>query len=236
MPFDVLGEALSDYFEGRYSEDIITYSSLDEEDAMPLPHLFRNFDEMPFLEQKALEYCKGNVLDIGCGAGSHSLWLQKKGNTVTGLDASGLAIEVCKKRGVGSTVESAILDFNEECFDTLLLLMNGIGIAGKLNKLEAFLSHLKKLMLPNAQILLDSSDIIYMFDKDEDGGRWIPGLLDYYGEVKFQMQYKGKKGPVFEWLYIDQITLADYATKCGFKTELLVQGEHFDYLARLTQT
>ena len=67
-----------DYHHGNYTEDIKTYSSLDEEDVIPLPYLFRDFDEMPKLEQKALELAHGKVLDIGCGAGNHTLYLQPR--------------------------------------------------------------------------------------------------------------------------------------------------------------
>ena len=234
MPFDIFGEALLDYLSENYESDIITYSSLDEEDVLPLPYLFRDFEQMPKIEQKALEYCKGKVLDIGCGAGSHSLWLQKNGHDTTALDSSAGAIEVCKKRGVHNTVQCNILDYSSQKFDTLLLLMNGIGIVGKLNQLEEYLNHFKSLIHKNGQVLVDSSDIIYMFDTDEDGGHWVPGDVDYYGEVTFQMEYKGQKGPIFDWLYVDFDTLKKYAEQCGFKTELIVKGDHYDYLAKLT--
>ncbi len=170
---DIFGKALMDYHLDNYSEDIKTFSSLDEEDVIPLPYLFRNFEQMPKLEQKALQMAKGKVLDIGCGAGNHTLYLQEKGLDVTAVDTSSGAIEVCQKRGVSNTACANILDYKEETFDTLLLLMNGIGLAGTLEKLDDFLQHLTSLLKPNGQILLDSSDIIYMFDEDEDGGRMI---------------------------------------------------------------
>ena len=236
MPFDVLGMALMDYYQEKSNGSITTYSSLGEVDTLPLPYLFRDFLQMPKLEQLALESCKGKILDIGCGAGSHSLWLQQKGKNVTALDASAGAITVCKNRGVQKTVQSPILDFGEEKFDTLLLLMNGIGLAGSLQKLPHFLNHLKSLLTVGGQILLDSSDIIYMFDEDEDGGRWVPGNVDYYGEVQFQMEYDGQKGMNFDWLYIDFKTLGAIAKKCGLSVELLANGEHYDYLAKLTRT
>lgn len=234
MPFDIFGEAMLDYLSENYDSNIITYSSLDEKDVLPVPYLFRDFKQMPKIEQKALEYCKGKVLDIGCGAGSHSLWLQENGHDTTALDSSAGAIEVCKKRGVHTTVHGNILDFSLQKFDTLLLLMNGIGIVGKLNMLEEYLGHFKSLIHNNGQVLVDSSDIIYMFDSDEDGGHWVPGDIDYYGEVSFQMEYKGQKGPIFDWLYVDFDTLKTYAEQCGFKTELIVMGDHYDYLAKLT--
>lgn len=231
--YDVFGTALLDYQKGDYTEDIITFSSLDEEDTIPLPYLFRKYGDMPVLEQRALELCKGNILDIGCGAGSHSLHLQNKGNQVTALDSSVGASKVCRLRGVKNVENSNIYDFSKEKFDTLLLLMNGIGIVGKLKNLNPFFAHLKTLLNPGGEILLDSSDIIYMFDEDDDGGRWVPDSGAYYGEVEFNMRYKGYKSEPFFWLYVDYRTLKAAVLASGLACELVIKGEHFDYLARI---
>ena len=234
MAKDILGKALLDYQSGNYSEDIKTYSSLDEEDIIPIPYLFRDFKKMPTLEQKALKLCKGNILDIGCGAGSHSLYLQKKGFAVTALDQSPGAIETCKLRGIEHTVLQDIQDFKLQKYDTLLMLMNGIGIVGKLKNIDQFFTHLKTLLKPKGQILLDSSDIIYMYDEDEDGGYWIPDNQNYYGEVTFEMEYRGEKSEPLDWLYLDYNTLQRAANANNLTCELVSKGKHYDYLARLT--
>lgn len=236
---DLLGKAMLDYQAGTYTEDITTYLQVHPQletiqDTLPLPYLFRPFDEMPDLERAALRRCRGNVLDIGCGAGSHSLYLQHKNMTVTALDSSQGAIATCKARGVLNGVHSDVMDFNGHRFDTLLLLMNGAGIAGTLKKLERLLKHLRTLLRPGGQILLDSSDIIYLFQSDEDGGHWIPVREAYYGEVTFQMAYKGEMGPPFEWLYIDFNTLQAITTALNLDCELVSEGNHYDYLARIT--
>jgi len=231
---DVFGMALKDYQNGHYTEDIKTFSSLDEEDVIPVPYLFRTFDEMPKIEQKALELARGKVLDIGAGAGSHSLYLQEKGMDVTALDNSEGAIAVCKDRGVKSTVLNNVLDYSAEKYDTLLLLMNGIGLAGKLKNLSQFLTHLASLLQPNGQVLLDSSDIVYMFEQDDDGGYWIPNDGKYYGEVEFEMEYKNQKSKPFDWVYVDINTLQNACESNGFNCELIISGEHYDYLAKLT--
>lgn len=231
---DILGKALLDFQKGMYTEDIKTISSLDEEDVMSIPYLFRDFKEMPPIEQKALELCQGKVLDVGCGTGSHSLYLQKNGFEVTALDQSPGAIEVCRKRGIRNSIQKEFLLYSETGFDTLLFLMNGIGISGKLQKLSSFFRHANRLLNPDGQILLDSSNIIYMFDQDEDGGHWIPGDVDYYGEVSFQMHYKNEKGAVFDWLYLDFDTLATYSKTVNLHCEMISEGEHYDYLAKLS--
>ena len=230
---DIFGQALLDFQKGNYTEDIKTLSSLEEEDWLPIPYLFRKFKEMPRIEKKALTMCRGKILDVGCGAGSHSLYLQNKGFEVVGLDQSKGAIDVCHNRGIHTLVNTEFLNYIEDRFDTVLLLMNGLGIAGKIENLGVFLNHAKRLLKPNGQILVDSSDIIYMFENDEDGGYWVPGDLDYYGEVKFQMEYKKQKGPIFDWLYLDFITLTKYADQVDLHCELIVEGDHYDYLAKL---
>ncbi|MBT8179594.1 MAG: class I SAM-dependent methyltransferase [Eudoraea sp.] len=231
---DLYGQALQDYQDGNYTEDLVTYSSLEQEDLLPLPHLFRNFAEMPQLEQVALQGCKGSVLDVGCGAGSHSLYLQDQGFEVTALDASPGAIDVCRKRGIKNTVVADIHTYSGTHFDTILLLMNGIGIAGKVNKLGDFLEHLKTFLKPGGQILADSTDILYMYE-EEDGSYRIPAHKDYYGELNFAIGYQGKRDNPFPWFYIDFILLRDIAEAHGFSCELLYSGDHYDYLARLSK-
>jgi SAM-dependent methyltransferase len=234
LKVDILGKALLDYQLGKYSEDITTYSSLDEEDQLPLPYMFRTFKDMPKLEQKALKICQGEILDVGCGAGSHSLYLQNKGLSVTSLDSSPGAIEVSKLRGLKNTINENLLDFEGKTYNTILILMNGVGLAGTLNGLEKFFAKLKSLLKTDGQILLDSSDIIYMFENDEDGGYWIPEDVNYYGEISFSMEYKNKKSKPFPWLYVDYNTLQRAANYSNLSCELVMEGEHYDYLARLT--
>lgn len=233
---DLFGKAILDYQTDNAPEDLITETSISEEDEMSVAYLFRAFEEMPLIEQKALELAKGKVLDIGCGAGSHSLYLQnEKGLDVTSIDISANAIKCCQLRGLGNAIEIDVLDLDSDVnkFDTILLLMNGTGIFGTLERAPDFLQKLKSLLNPGGQVLIDSSDIIYMFDEDEDGGKWIPSD-NYYGEVTFTVTYKNEKEDSFEWLYLDYNTLQNASFDNGLKCELIEEGEHFDYLARLS--
>ena len=232
---DLFGKAMFDFQTNNSPEDIITETTISEEDAMSVDYLFRSYNEMPKLEQKALQLATGKILDVGCGAGSHSLSLQNDRNLdVTSIDISEKAIETCKLRGVKNAKVQNILDFAGEKFDTIILLMNGVGIFGKLENCNTFLSKLKSLLNTGGQILLDSSDIIYMFDEDEDGGKWIPSNNDYYGELVFNISYKGEKEEPFDWLYLDYNTLQNAAAANGLNCELILEGEHYDYLAKLS--
>ena len=232
---DLFGKAMYDFQTNNSPENIITETSISEEDVMSVDYLFRAYNQMPKLEQKALQLAFGKTLDVGCGAGSHSLSLQNDRNLdVTSIDISEKAIETCKLRGVNNAKVQNILDFDGEKFDTIISLVNGVGIFGKLDNCNKYLSKLKSLLNPGGQILLDSSDIIYMFDEDEDGGKWIPSNNDYYGELVFNISYKGEKEEPFDWLYLDYNTLQNAAIANGLKCELVLEGEHFDYLARLS--
>ena len=232
---DLFGKAMYDFQTNNSPENIITETSISEEDEMSVDYLFRSYNEMPKIEQKALQLATGKTLDVGCGAGSHSLSLQNDRKLeVTSIDISEKAIETCKLRGVKNAKVQNILDFEGEKFDTIILLMNGVGIFGKLDNCNKYLSKLKSLLNEGGQILLDSSDIIYMFDEDEDGGKWIPSNNDYYGELVFNISYKGEKEEPFDWLYLDYNTLQNAAVANGLKCELILEGEHYDYLAKLS--
>lgn len=234
---DLFGKAIFDYQTNNNPQPIITETSISDTDEMDVSYLFRNFKAMPKLEQKALQLAKGKILDVGCGAGSHALYLQNKGYDVTGIDISPNAIKACELRGLQKAFVKNILDldpFNEENkYDTILLLMNGTGIFGTLVQIAKHLKQLKSLLKPNGQILIDSSDIIYMFDQDEDGAYEVPAT-GYYGELTFNIQYKNEIEEPFSWLYLDYNTLQNACYANGLQCELIMEGNHFDYLARIT--
>jgi len=229
---DIFGKALLDFQNENYTDDIITSTSISGDDTLPLSYLFRNYNKMPKLEQKALQLAKGSVLDVGCGSGSHSLYLQNKGFDVKAIDISEGAIEVAKKRGVKHAKVIDVLN-ETETFDTVLLLMNGTGIFQEIENVSNYLTHLKSLLNPDGQILIDSSDIKYMYE-DEDGGAWQDVNNAYYGELDYFLSYKGEKEIPMKWLYLDFNTLLTACTSVGLICELVLEGEHFDYLARLS--
>lgn len=231
---DLFGKAILDYQTNNKPENLITETSISDEDEMSVAYLFRNYKEMPEIEQKALQLAKGKVLDIGCGAGSHSLILENDRNLdVTSIDISENAIQACKLRGLKNAKVQDVMALGDEKFDTILALMNGTGIFGTLKNTPRFLQKIKSLLNPGGQILIDSSDIIYMFDDAEDGGKWIPSN-GYYGELVFTITYKNETEMPFPWLYLDYNTLQNAAHADGLQCELLLEGEHYDYLARLT--
>lgn len=230
---DPMGRAISDYFHTGKAGKLRVLSSMFYEDEIPVPTLFRTYEEMPIQEQKAIELCRGRVLDVGAGSGCHSVILKERGFDIVAIDISGLSIEVMKERGIDARNINYFDETFDEKFDTILFAMNGIGIVGKIDKLGDFFRSAKRLLAPGGQLLLDSSDIKYVFI-DEDGAMDIDLAAGYYGEIDYKMRYKNVTGEPFDWLYIDFDTLSMYAEEHGFLCEKCIDGEHYDYLARIT--
>lgn len=230
---DPMGAAIADYFRHQKAGKLRVFSSQFEEDEIPIDQLFRSFDEMPELEKIALQMANGKILDAGAGSGCHALALQEMGKEVCAIDISPLSVRTMEERGVRNVHQINLFDAQFlETFDTILMLMNGSGIIGKLENMPDFFLKMKQLLRPGGCILMDSSDLRYLFE-DEDGSFLIDLAGDYYGEIDFQMQYKNMKGGSFDWLYVDFQTLSLYAAENGFEAELVKEGEHYDYLACL---
>jgi SAM-dependent methyltransferase len=230
---DPIGQAIKDYFESGQAPEILVDSNYTADETIPPAWFFRNFEEMPAIEKTALDGCHGKILDVGAGAGCHSLYLQKNGFNVTALEKSELAAGVMKKRDVKNIVVADLNDFKNEEFDTILVLMNGTGIAGTISGLNKMLDHLKSLLNSNGQILIDSSDIRYLFEED-DGSFWVDLTRNrYYGEMDYEVKYKNHYAQ-FSWLFADFEKLNEIAESVGLKCNLVKEGEHYDYLAKLT--
>lgn len=231
---DLMGKAIWDYYHDNHPEDLQTETSISELDELPVEYLFRDFEGMNKIEQKALQLTEGKVLDLGAGAGSHSLYLQNvKKLDISALDISPKSIEICQLRGVKNVICKSVLEFSGETFDTILLLMNGTGIFESLSKIDAYLQKLYSLLNTDGRILIDSTDILYMFDRDEDGGVYIPAD-GYYGELDYVVHYKGESEEPIQWLYLDFDTLRNAAENNGFKAENVLQDGD-SYLAILTK-
>lgn len=230
---DVFGEALKDQFLKPPAETLWVHNSYDEPEEMPVDLYFRNENEMPELELKALELCKGKVLDVGAGVGSHALILQKRGFDVTGMDISASAVTIMQQRGLKQAIEGNILTYKipagQKKYDTMLFMMNGIGLTGSIPGLKAFLKQAKSLINKDGQLVFDSSDLSYLYLEipfPESG---------YFGEINFRYEYKSIKGNWFKWIYVDQKTLIEIAKATGWLAEIIFEDDSDQYLARLTR-
>jgi len=229
---DPFEKAFYDYLDGDNSATIVVNINKGEADDIPISYFFRTYKDMPELEKIALNLCMGSILDIGAGSGSHSLYLQDKGLDITALDIKKGFVDIMKKRGVKKIIQSDIFDFKGHKFDTLLMLMNGIGFTKNFDGLSVFLKSAKELLHSGGQLILDSSDLMYLYE-EEDGFYAINLNMEYYGEVLYQIEYMGVKGKPFNWLYIDFDNLSQIAEQNGFKCEKVFEDNHYNYLARL---
>jgi SAM-dependent methyltransferase len=231
---DPFGAAAADYYNSlwKIGKHILVESTVSGKEKIKVSYLFRGIKDMPELEKKALELCSGKTLDVGACVGSHALELQKKNMDVTALEISSTCASIMTKRGVKKVVCADIFNYAEEQFDTILLLMNGIGLSGDIEGLKQLLSHLRRLLKPHGQIIFDSSDIDYIYF-EEDGSKWVDLNNEYYGQVKYTMSYKKIKAPAFKWLFIDAEKMREIAVELDFKFTLLAKGNHYDYLGLL---
>ena len=228
---DLFGKALWDYWSDNEPEDILTWTNLTESEILPITYLFRSFDEMPVSEQLALQNSYGKILDVGAGSGLHSLHLQAQQKDVTALEWSSVSSRLMRERGLRKVVNQNFFDFNPlEQFDTILLLMNGVGIVQKARNLDKLFIKLKQLLSDDGQVLIHSSDLKYLYETDS--GYMMPAN-NYYGDVRFFIKYKGDTES-FDWTYIDENTLRIFARQNGFKTEKLFESDEGDFLIRVT--
>ncbi|WP_017731379.1 class I SAM-dependent methyltransferase [Nafulsella turpanensis] len=225
---DVQGKALLDYYLGKEKVRLKLHTSYGPPEKMPVEVFFREKEDFSKLERMALRECRGKVLDIGAGAGSFALELQEQGLEVCAMEVSPLSCHIMQQRRVGWVEEQDIWQYGGQRFDTLLLMMNGLGLAGTLDRLPTFMQKLKSLLLPGGQIICDSSDITYLY----------LGLLKpegrYYGEIDYQYEYEGLQGQKFSWLYVDEHTLTISLAPLGLKVEVLYKNRTDQYLARIT--
>lgn len=230
---DPIGQAILEYAAKNKPADIVVSSDLCDDDIIPVETLFRTYLDMPELEQKALSLCKGKILDVGAGAGAHSLYLIQNGFDVTPLEISKGACQYLETLNLNPL----LCDFNQlktGSYDTILMLMNGIGMAGQLAHLKKTLIHASSLLSKSGQILCDSSDVSFLYE-EEDGSFWTDLNSGYFGDFKFQMHYKKHNSAPFDWLYVDYDTLHKIGEEAGFKCQRIAESEHH-YLAQLIKT
>lgn len=226
---DLFGKALFDYYKDNRNTPLLLHNKFSKPDELDLEGYF--FEESYFsdLEHYALELCRGKILDIGAAAGRHCLNLQENGHDVTGLDASDYCCQLMKLRGVEKIRCADIFDFREQGFDTLLLLMNGIGLAGDIAGLGRFLQKARQMLNKNGQIIFDSSDVAHLKKTYK-----LPPK-NYFGEIDYQYEYEGINGQWFTWLYVDPGTLGKIAHSFGWFTQIIFQDEDSQYLAKLSR-
>lgn len=226
---DVYGEALIEFHEkGQLKNPLLLHSTYGDIEEMPIEVFFREEEDFPELEFIALSLCDGKVLDVGAGAGAHALYLQNKGFEVTALEISPSACNIMMQRGVQKIIQEDFFELKDKQYDTLLFLMNGIGLAKSLDGFRQLLAHAKTLLTDKGQLLFDSSNISYLYDEYR-----IQRPSYYFGEIGYQYEFNGTKGAPFNWLYIDQETLIKIAHEESWVVQVLYEDENDQYLVRM---
>jgi SAM-dependent methyltransferase len=236
-PWGPLGLALRDYFNGDLSASVTLVVDEGEREALPAAHFFRGEDELPEAELVALGLCRGRVLDAGAGVGSHALVLQRRGLEVCALDIAPLAVEIMKKRGVRDARRGDVFTFAGSGFDTLLMLMNGVGVVGDLGGFERFLGRADELLAPGGQVLFDSTDVGRITKPGEQAAlRRRRRAGRYGGEVRFRIAYKETIGPPLSWLFLDPDRLRTLARRGGWAAQILFEDAATgEFTARLVR-
>ncbi|MCU0429124.1 MAG: class I SAM-dependent methyltransferase [Cytophagaceae bacterium] len=235
MNEDPIGIAVSEYWRKPSSASIQVLSDLCEEDEIPVSYLFRSYDQMPYKEQLALSWTGQRISDIGAGTGAHSLYLEQAGKSCLSLDTSGGCCALMKERGLKEVIHADFFSYiPSQPVDTLLFLMNGLGLAGTLEGLGNWFRQAHRWLVPGGSIVGESTDIVYMFE-EEDGSVLLDLNGRYYGEVQYQMRYKKTQGPWFPWLYLSHELLALEVEKYGFRLEKIWHGDQHDYVFMLVK-
>lgn len=230
---DLLGEAILDAHRGKKGGEVKVWMNGRREAGYDPSVFLRSYHQMKGWEREALKMCKGSVLDVGAGAGIHSLVLQGRGVDVTAIEISPACSQVMQEKGVQQVINDSVFNLKGIEYNTILLMMNGLGMAGTEQETLRLFKHLKRLLAKGGQIIGDSTDILYaqmnaMANYDVNG--------TFYGQVEFQLGYKNKKGTPFSWLYLDPVLLAELSDKAGLKAEIVRKDKDFHYLARLTRS
>lgn len=223
---DLPGLAIRDYYFGKKSTKLFVHDEFGPKVEMPIEAYFRSQSEMPDLEKTALHLASGKILDVGAGAGSHVLTLQKAGKDAAALEISPTSAQVMRQRGIQHVIRGDYFVYSGEKYDTLLFLMNGIGLAGTVSGLKKLLTQAENLLNEGGQILFDSCDIAYMYED-------LLPETPYYGEMRVHYSYGALATPWFRWLYVDSDTMEEEAARLGWQMEIIEEDDNAQYLARL---
>lgn len=229
-----LGRALLDFHNGTQDGCFVVHSNLWDDEPTPVEEYYRpDYLPLPDLELRALSLCRGRVLDVGAGAGRHALELQTRGVEVTALDVCPDAVTVMQGRGVRDARCGDLTAAAGERFDTILLLMHGIGLTGTLEGLAAFLDESKGVMSRDGQIICDSADLTVVLPRLLGEERSAFRARPYPGEVEFRLTYGAIEGQPYPWLFVDPRTLERAAVKAGFDFAVAARGARGAFAAVL---
>lgn len=228
MAHDILGSAIESYFLSKDDTPVRVFINKNEEPEMYPSIFFRPYKNMLKYEKIALKESQGKVLDLGCGAGCHALYLQGKGLDVTAVEISKKSAKVAQKRGVEKVINEDWRNLSLKNYDTVLVLMNGMGLAESPTELKTMFRKLKSFLSKSGTILIDSTDVTYA------KADWPMLDSEYFGKVQFELKYKGKTQR-FPWLFVDFETAVQTAKSVKLNVEVLERARNGHFILKLSK-
>lgn len=230
---DVFGQMLWAFYKGRRVFEVFErndgYISID----LPKTY-FSEFEDWAPHQKQAMNFVKGKVLDVGCGAGRHSLYLQRKGFDVLGIDKSSLAIKICRLRGVKKVELMSIeeIDFKPSSFDTIIMLGNNFSLLGGFKKAQRLLKKLHYITTGHALIIAESFDP-YKTDN--------PAYLEYYdmnkkkgrisGQLRCRIRFEKHASKWFDWLMVSKEEMKEILEGTKWKVKEIIDSKNSQYIA-----
>ena len=232
---DAFGHSIYDYLKGEAEFQIVERDDGDI-GSIKLGVYFNQYKDWHPIEKKAMRYVRGRVLDIGCGAGRHALYLQEKGHDVVGIDNSPLAIKVCKERGLRDARVVPITRINSKLgiFDTVIMMGNNFGLFGSFEKAKQLLGKLSKIISQSGRIITTTNDV---YDTD------IPEHLAYHaanrskgrmsGQLRIRVRYKTYSTPWFDYLIVSKNEMENILEGTGWVVTKYIDSDISYYMAIL---
>ncbi|MFQ6064211.1 MAG: class I SAM-dependent methyltransferase [Candidatus Bathyarchaeia archaeon] len=231
---DAYGQELWAYYKGRAVFEIVErddgYIS-----ASTYPRIyFSDYEDWPLHEKDAMRFVKGKVLDIGCGAGRHSLYLQKKGFYVLGIDSSPLAIKLCKLRGLKKAEVMPLEDiaFKPNSFDTIIMMGGNFGLFGSFKKARRMLKRFHRMTSKNAMLIAETRDPY----KTEN-----PEHLEYHkfnkrrgrmsGQLRIRIRFGKHATRWFDYLLVSKEEMKEILRGTGWRIRKFLDSEGSQYIA-----
>jgi len=208
-------------------------------DVMKTGEYFSQYEGWSPIEQKAMQIVKGRVLDVGCGAGRHSLYLQEKGFDVLGIDISPLAINVCRLRGLKNckVVPIEAVNFKPNSFDTIIMMGNNFGLFADFKRARRLLKRFCRMTSEDALIIASSRDPYKTIN---------PAHLEYHklnkkrgrmsGQVRIRIRYEKYVGKWFDYLMVSRKEMEQILLDTGWKIKEFLDSEGPHYIAIIEKT
>ncbi len=237
---DAMGNELMDSFKKK--DEVFEIVERDDGfiDAAPVKdRYFSNYKDWSAIEKRGIGYARGKILDVGCGAGRHALYLQKKGLDVTGIDTSPLAIQVCKTRGLRKARLLSINDvekFGKSSFDSAIMLGHNFGLFQNRKKFKTLLKKFRKILSPKGVIIAETSDPYKTKNSVHVSYHaWNLKRGRMGGQLKLRLRYKKMISPWFDYLFVSQKELRDLLHGTGWKIQKIFGSKEANYIAILVK-